>query len=388
MYNYINVYDESQKMATPFIQNDRKQFERFNIIIEQYIYDNELIIIGDMAISIVTNIIDPLRIPHYEIISPDAENHAKKLTIMLYRAGAEYVHVDVYIPKISWQIKYKERLLIIFNSTYVCDFQITPSKHNGLLLNNLLNYAGNEVILYYLYNKLTDYDSIDDWAKYALALQKIPKIEVDNVAGGTPIDEFAEKVMKSYITTHVLIGENAASIMFNKHTKFSFPISLISELEITEEKELLHNFASKHGVILTTFIDDPGVVFDMRIKKIIVTINDEEIFYIYNSGNFRLIPYNIYNNINVGTPYLINLYLLIEMWSNPEKIELLSKLLYRVEKFTKSMKIENIFPIDCIGKFQEYRSYLNDYKSSYFGRNSKEIFTQKKYYPIKDPSVN
>ena len=222
-----------------------------------------------------------------------------------------------------------------------------------------VNVVSVELVLINIYYKLCNPTFLDEWKElYKKENNLIKLIKKGNYVKTSlnVSDKIINEIVKySKLKNLILIGVNALLLYMFKFDKPKYKNKLIfiSENMLENDANNLTPLLEKYGdfVFEYEYINLP---FDIRIRKLVIIHNEERIAEIYNIGEFELVPYNIINDIKVGSPPLIMRFSLIELYIN----KLNKSLLYNTLSFNTFIKeksdLATYFPVTYIGRYENY----------------------------------
>lgn len=123
----------------------------------------------------------------------------------------------------------------------------------------------------------------------------------------------------------VLIGEHALKLIINSEITTTV-VQIISQNNIEEDFRQISKIVEKAlnaKIPIVKLTRELYIMQDFRIRRTTIKIgeyqNQKEIIYIYNSAQYDLIPFNSMESnekqsLNVGNPFVILRFLLIEFW--------------------------------------------------------------------------
>lgn len=255
----------------------KKEYGKYNDIIESYIRDNNLISTFDKS---------------YHIYCDNALKHSNNLSNSI-SIETNYVEMKTNIPYKQFTIIVNTYLLCIiysfgkFRNKPIIDILSRSTIPFELLLINKYQDA------YYIENQ--PYDDIND-------LNEL----VQELYDGGYNDK--QILYSNNITdNNVIIGYNALKLLGIK-VKHNNRLQIITDnIDETLEK-IKETYSSANIKELDT------MTHDVRLKKYTAYIENKPIIDIYNSGSYELIPYKKIDNIMVAHPYVICRFLMIDYW--------------------------------------------------------------------------
>lgn len=191
------------------------------------------------------------------------------------------------------------------------------------------------------------------------------------------VNKYRNLLLNNYICDeHVLIGQIAINVYINNNKLGR--IQIVTSRSFTEEIKLLKGLL---GGSISYSINNLKIPTNLNLHKMTIFYEKEAIIDIYDAGNFELINYNklwkisemteIKSSINIGTPFVVMRFRLIDVWSTLYNMKAgnLSKdiampVVHRlISEYTEmrnkmnDMDIDNIFPLNYIGYLED--SHLN-----------------------------
>jgi len=349
------------------IKKDRDLYVDYLRAVELFTVSNELIIGGRIGINALDKSELSVNDYVYELYGKKTFFKAKRLAHKLYEIAklneddffAKSVNLAVSIDRYKFTISVNLRPMAIL---YEIDKPITKSKVESIFNKCLINVVSVELVLINIYYKLCNPAYIDKWKElYERENNLIGFIKKSNYVKTSlkTEDKIISTIVKySKAKGLILIGVNALLLYMFKFDKPKYKNKLIF---ISENK--LENDANNLAEILKDdFVFDYeniNLPFDMRIRKLTIAYKGEQIADIYNVGEFELVPYNLINDIKVGSPPLIMRFSLIELYIN----KLNKSLLYNTLSFNTYAKekidLKTYFPTTYIGRYEDYEHYIS-----------------------------
>ena len=439
MYSF-NYLDKIKDQIDKKIYDERMRYQKIYEIIEEYIskfigYQNYIIIGGSYGINLL------LKNPRsyddflYTLYSENAFWHANNLINKIAEHNSDKIIVlKSTIPNVKYQIMIDGRMMIIFHKL--------QDNSKELILPILIKTNENkeflilppEIHLVDIYRILYSPDKTEDWESALLNENKLFKYlnqRINKIIGSSSNDLTRDirknieiEIVKQFIINNpniVLIGEHALKIICD--IKINTNVIQIISNDIEGDFLIISKLVNTILQIpVIKIVRDLYVMQDFRIKRTTIKIgesgNQKEIMYLYNASEYDLIPFNlIYNSknekIQVGNPFVLLRFLLIELWivrmikqsklidenyANFRINELINKLLLLRKKIAKDQKQEkseineNLF--DSFKDEKErslkiFQSLDSEYLGQYENENihQKQIIKdlQKKffdYYPV------
>jgi hypothetical protein len=191
------------------------------------------------------------------------------------------------------------------------------------------------------------------------------------VGGGQ--SEFDLSIILNWLkkrTDYMIIGQLAVDLLTDKQLPKFIKVQVIcSDVELLKGE--ITNIISQHMKLTPQFkLHQAGVATEPRMCKTVVSImfNDRtlHIMDVYNSGSYELVPYTVYRDYHIGFPYVLKMYLLMDIWFL--RIIFVLKL---IDKFmlnksvTNAMayfnQVDSLMSPPHIQKFLPHETYLGVY---------------------------
>ena len=177
------------------------------------------------------------------------------------------------------------------------------------------------------------------------------------------------KIIKNFINdSHVVVGQLGID-SYNNTLNKSVRLQIVTSNTLNEE---IKNIKQILGVSITYNIYNVKIPTNLNLHKLSVFYEREHLIDIYDAGNYEVIPYNVIdiNNIkecNIGTPFVIMRFRLVDIWytlynikvgSLPKNVGLpiVHKLIdnyIAIRNKMLNMPIENIFSLNYIGHIED-----------------------------------
>jgi len=409
MYNteiIKNIIDEAKILVT----NKRKKYDQLMKIIEEFISENDIYVkeISDYFFNLYTN---------------DMFNLPIQLTDLLYNYDpilAKYATLEIKIYKYHSRISIDGIQFVHF--TYInpeIRQNILKYSCSGLYTNLKCKCFGPEIILINIYADLINPSLSNNWSNLYKVEENLSNEiinDLDERVGGVEITKqtligqmmdmyygnllktsiiynknnfeieylqsfnksenihnYKQILINNYICDdHVLIGKTAINI-YNKTNKIA-RLQIITSKTFNNEIDILKDLL---GSSISYSINNLKIPTNLNLHKLTIYINKEAIIDIYNAGNFEVINYNrltdlksdsnIKSSINIGTPFVIMRFRLIDIWYTLYNIKtgnivknigmpVIFKLItnyIEMRKLLNLLNLTNIFSINYIGFFED-----------------------------------
>ena len=222
--NYINNLQDEAKLSK--IKENRDIYNKYFLIIEKYIFDNNLII------SDINTLIDEESIYKntYNIYTENSFKYSNELVNLLAKeTNSKWFSLWTQIPHIYLSIKYKDKILITINSLSITNYHniTNPVKFKGFFIEKELLFLPYEVELIEIYTKLYNPVYNEEWLNLIEIEPKLiekTKIRIENkeliknisFEGGNPDIDTIKKIIIFKIlpeTDFILIGKWAVILI-------------------------------------------------------------------------------------------------------------------------------------------------------------------------------
>lgn len=375
MYKGLNVVQkaiEQAELSGSKISNDRKKYEKFYDVLESYISENNVIVVGKLGTKLL--LYQPLDLLdyQYEIISKTPEYDAKSIAKLFYGIDpkniSKYTYVSTKIKNKRYEIVVDNRQLVVINSLDtlkgVNGFDlIIPAERPGYFAKDSegscvnLKVFDNELQLINIYSSIIDPLNASDYVELMEFEAKLRDIFLEET--GYKIKDFIKKykggneskhcnlshktivqmLLEKFVfrTGHVLIGQYAIDVLrYNiqpdsiKYDK-SFRLQIISSNDIKEDKKRVIDMVKDLGCTCYGVINNPNVPTDSNMRRLTFYIDRKDgkreiLMDIFNVCRYQLIPH-----INkIGTVFTIMKFTLVDIWT----IQFLFRLNPASKKFT------------------------------------------------------
>jgi hypothetical protein len=341
-------------------------------VIEEYVKSNRLILSN--AEAFLEDEVFNRR--EYVIYGTNIFNHANNLANKISK-------VNIYV-KLYTNLKNEDFSILVNGGNLVSMFNIkkglmriiNPINHKGVLM------YPPEFELINIYHKLYSPIYHKEWEK----IEKIERGLVKTLYHREPIigghinenRNMYNSLVIEWLKKrgdYILIGFNAVNILTKKepnHGKIQIIASSVDNIITGLGKMIL-----KHtGYHMSHKVFNARINTEPRLQKTLVDITIHEtkprtirILEIYNSAEYELVPYVVYDNINVGYPDVLRMLLLVDMFF----IRVLSSINTKNKKMAQT-EIHNIFNYIKLSHSID----LSPLVESYIGINSSLIKYKKK----------
>jgi hypothetical protein len=320
------------------ILEDRKKFDDVCRIIEEYALEHEMIFGGSIAAGSLT----PghrARTPDdyvYEFFCAKAFDRANELTNLLAEKQEKLVMLKSVVVN-------KKFVIVIDNRQMVTIIHAPDPK---LLSDRKADVFGKkqlvlspEVQLGDIYRTLYSPNDAGDWEQ-SLRMEKtmfkglkLERPQKDFHRDPSPKHIMAEKITLSCATNNpkiVLVGEHAASILMGGIKITDHVVELISADATATAHDIVEALNGENIPAKYVF-NQSGTVLDPRLMRYTVKYgeNDKDVCYIYNAGEYSLIPFtkkfDKSNTLYLGNLFVILRFMLIGLF-NLRKIVAMGKI--------------------------------------------------------------
>jgi len=315
MYDKSSVIANLIDEARVIVAKNREQYDPLMIIIENFIYNNDIIVNDSQDY-------------HYDLYTTDMYTLPRQLTDELYQSNnilAKYATMTITIVKYSALVSINNIGFVTF--TYINSEirkNILPYKCLGVYIPKQYKCFGPEITLINIYTQLVNPKYIDKWEnlyKQERELSKEIIITLKNRIheGGKEVisDSNIEILLRDFVTKdHVIIGQIGTMMYTGKATLDNISrLQIISQNQIRKDIEVLQSlfervrYSNNHLKIPT----------NLNLYKTKINIDDDISLDIYNAGTFEVIPFNYFTEfgieLQIGTPFVIKRFRLIDIWS-------------------------------------------------------------------------
>lgn len=330
-----------------------KSIKNVLIIVENYIKQNNLILVGGMAIDLAlrtkgSNIYDDNELPDYDVISHLNLKHAQDLGHILCMQGYENIRVVPAVHVTTVRIKYKD--VTVFDATYVPEIIINKIP--------ILESKGFNVIH-------PHYQKIDQYSSMSLLMEKtgisanifhrLKKDVIRNelLCTNFPFELINKPIIMDTIEVNTeLIGlDQKLQIYELMEDKLNLTTS--NKLEYKENQYFeSNNLICNHGFISYALLN---YKFNELCNKHNIKHNNE---FIINS-NTKIITKNKHSYLSFNIPINETISLLSTNNENEKLIKKI-KLFYTIDQETKFNKLLGLKPITTLLNTAEYDIELYD----------------------------
>ena len=301
---------------------DRRRYAPFFEAAEQYAHKHDMIVGGDTATRMLLGEEPGPEDYFYDLYSARALDDARALTKIFYDLAPEglghYANMMTGVPRKEFTINVDERRLFRVKALEVhrggrCTDIIVPSVRpanfarakGGAPLPLLC--MGPEIQLIDIYASLANPSRAGDWPALVRAEEALRKIYVDEVrdkvkgvgGGGEepPVSALVEALAAEYIprSGHVAVGGYATRV-YSPGAGAHARLQIVTSNSFKEEERAVCRIASRMGFNVQTTMDEPKVPTDDRLRRMAIHVvrpgaRREAVLYIYNSGEYELIPF-------------------------------------------------------------------------------------------------
>lgn len=321
-----NILEVAGNYADTILLDERKYMIRIFEEIEKYVshYD---IVIGNREVN-------PERVNlYYELYSPNAKEHASaiaKLCIDTDPIKMRYICVIERIENMDFYIVVDNiRIVSIINGN------VESKKHKAQFTNVSIKYINQKMEDIKTFFKLINLDMIDQWPE-------TPTTKIDGISSTIKTTSLIEDIFNIYVKERLLSGEVAAIWYRDNVIDMTKKITVITREDITAEIRDLDEIAQKYKTAMIFNVIDNYTPFDVRIKKLSVSIGGVVIMDIYDLARYYPILYNKTGEFCIAYPFAVMLLALMD----------------NSEAYNMMINIEKNIPID------DYYGYFEDYESS------------------------
>lgn len=351
-FDYLeNIWNSIDKK----IFQERQRYAQIYEIIDKYIsanvedHNSAIMIGGTMGIDLLLKKERGIDDFQYELYSETEFIHANNLTNVIEEANVNIgspfiVSMKSTIPNIKYQIFVDNRIMVTIYKLPKNSYDlILPVKVNTFNNKHEVLVLSPEIQLIDIYRDLYLPSRADEWentlydeTKLFLHLKQRIDKRSDLVQPTTGGEEFSiedrRKLLKALLKEFVidnpnvaLVGEYACSIILETTINTNV-LQVISQNYIEEDFIQISNIITRclgKEIPICKLIRDLHIMQDFRLRRITIKIGSaetcqKEIMYIYNSAHYDLIPINNCqykdHKLNLGNPFVILRFLLIEFW--------------------------------------------------------------------------
>lgn len=352
---------------------ERLRYEVFYETIEKYVssftYKNDRTIMvgGTIGIDLLLEKERSIEDFQYELYSEMEFIHANDLTNLLeetnvINSSPFIISLKTTIPNLKYQIIIDSRIMVTIYKLPKNSYElILPVKVNTFDKKNKVLVISPEIQLLDIYRSLYSPNESEDWESIlydetklfhhlkkriqeqsnlltVIAASPASNISADIMGGTEHIEKITTEerkrislhLLKDFIIGNpnvVLIGEYACSIILGTEIGTTI-LQIISQNNLDDDflqiERIIHTILNK-DIPVVKLVRDLHIMQDFRLRRTTIKIGDQEtgqkeILYIYNSANYDLIPFNSIHSeitekkLNLGNPFVILRFLLIEFW--------------------------------------------------------------------------
>lgn len=346
-----NYLQPIQNLVYDRIVQERQQYAKYYELIESYmsefLKENVLILGGNMSIDLLLTKPRSYQDFVYELYSPWAFPHANNLANKLseFAMGETNVFLKSAIANMKYQI-------FIDNRAIVTVYRLMENASNIISPLTVDSYLGKKILiippeihLVDIYHTLMAPDRSDEWPAtlhnenrlfhHLKTRVNLLSESTEVVEGSADVSQADKKaielaLLQKFVQGNediALIGEHALYIL-NRSGMSSTVIHVVSQVSadiLLPKISAVIQKAVKSQIPVVQVQRKLYIMQDYRIKRTIIKIGDaenqKEVMYIYNSGEFDLIPFNTITSkeksgtsIQMGNPFVIMRFLLIDLW--------------------------------------------------------------------------
>jgi hypothetical protein len=405
MFSGLNVVNIYKDRATEIISADRKKYDQYFKIIEEYITepDRQVIIGGISAYKILIN--KPLNPNEYQynLFAKDPWRHAREIATAMFRTTSNiYIYTKTKIANADISIFVDERELVtiggIENQKGADMFkQIAPLRRKGLFTDKEVYILSPEIILIDIYRQLYMPLHVKKWEELGHIAQELyklfipryegalrdEKIEAETSKNDSSSSQIHEKLMKlessrgsgattsswaakkygvhnngtrtSKLTGYSGSNKRIYHLWGNKYVSSLSPTELASVIDADEYREQSDN-----------------LMIDFRMRRVTYYIAGKPVAYIYNCMQYDIMNDSSYTRLRFYFLELWHLRIVRDIGALPGEIasRLISDLIGQiVEENEKVLKL-----IEEVGHLAKEL-----FPSDYFGVYYDEIIAKKQY---------
>lgn len=333
MYN-LQIINDVELQAESIVEKDRLVYKKFIEEGERVAAKLGMIVSGDAAKRLLLADIDStigLDSYTYNFLSTHAVSHARALADAMHDLDPDgighYVAVLTDVPNYMFRIIVNSRTLF----TIVSIQNIIPDKHPATFTKIELLCVGPEIQLIDTYYALTNPEKVKTWKALLVAESglrekfiKNTKEKFNTMLGGgehrPPTNLLIDAIRTKYITGpgRVLIGPAAVECLTSGNLSNQRKFDVITSSSLETDIQEINALAKRVGAEISWKIDDPRLPSEPRLRRMTVHVTSRDrkdlVLNIYNSAAYDTIPYTEVGNICCGTPFVIMLYILIDIW--------------------------------------------------------------------------
>lgn len=321
MYEKSTIINDRVIQAKDIVLGNRKKYDFLMKIIEEFIVDNDIIVRSNENYF-------------FDLYTTNMTTLPKQLTDLLYQSNSI---LSKYVTLVIKIYKYHSRI-IINGITFIHFTYLNPEIRKNIIhyeiscvfIDKKYKSFGPEIQLINIYEKLVNPTLLHTWEelykKENISIKLITDDLKKRIYGGDEKYIKINKIIDNFISNkHVVIGQLAIIIYQKKKNYKVNRIQLITENKIEDEiikiKKLIPS--------VEYFVCNLKVPTNLNLHKItFYTVIDNKKYNfldIYDAGNYELISFNkcsfinknisINPDIQVGSPFIIKRFRLIDIWS-------------------------------------------------------------------------
>ncbi len=401
-----------KNQSISYIKNDRDRYKFVLDEIDDYCYENKIIISSKYVLCDELNTVEAIYDNTRSFYTIDPYRNAIKLANRIYRKMMkdESMKGESPLLRVETIIEHEE-LVIKYDTRILCTFY-KIQKHKIAEPNLIIHpieigkyfCMPSEIEIIDIYHILYDPDMEKKWngaRKYEKILKDQILGRLDIIRGGREcknykksdiveslkLDTFNKWVRKS---NHILIGQWATNwIRSGKSICVNLEKIQIIAFEKVEDAFLsFKNFAKKYTVFEPVMRkQDLNIPKDFRVTRYTVYlkietemgITEKPIMDIFNCCEYEIIPYHKINEVNIGKKEVILRFLFVDLWILRviKNMKLITDDIAKkkadtiISNITFHDDYKNDAPIEYSGTFRSYTIDKKNYN-----------LTDKRFYPI------
>jgi len=439
MYDELDVVTIAKTLAEKEIEKDRAHYQCILTIIEKFIYNHGLVVAGESANRLASEINNTARhLHHFEVYSSGGDALPRKLAkeICGFDPGGltRYTVMITQSSGCDYTIAVDGRELVHIRNLPshrgVDTFSLlSPIRRKGVFDRKGLLCISPDLQLINVYTLLTEVTQAKFWPdllgyERSLRQQFISKRTKQSFEASGHTKKYSprpliEILLNEFVTNpkRIVVGDYAHSL-YTKDRQTSaqtWRLQIITSMPLRQEAETVKSIANRLHTNVQVTYNDPRIPTDIHLRRLTFYIiqpgrKHESFLDIYNSSNYSLIPHIkaselmppsphqlISSKTNIGTLFVQARFLLIEHWT----INLLSQmsaitceqadsLLYKIAaKYRQIMSLEwpetdKLFPPDSKSYTGVHRDTQLTAKREILIRNKQKSRFVPPYYPIRD----
>lgn len=415
MYQDLDIIPILEFKAEKFALKERMLFAPLIEAGEIYASNNKLIVCGNAANSLILNDESLITFDsfQYDFLSDNLVASARGLTDAIYKLGnplGYHVNMATMVPDYLIHVRLDDRILftvtslqsrslrmsnLIYPIMRPARFAIVEDNSNGKPKGKpiMLACADSGYQLTEIYNTLTNPALVSVWKEklgtemelrkiYMSTIRKsineldkkggaiIDNSEVGAISTGgaiNNIDKLINLLKNNYAKGpgKVIIGSTGIRLLTGEST---IPrLDVITDEDLEKDVIFITKLADSLGMELKCKINNPRLPSKPMLRRLVVQCNHMNIINVYNSAKFDLIPYILIDGFAVGSPMILMMYTLIDMWivqilfhtnslNTAISKMLLQKLLDDYQKLNDYKTTpEKTFPKSFIGRLEDSR---------------------------------